>query len=231
VTLALGLIFIWLSRTIYAGIRNLKKIWISTIINSKANCKVVASISPLSFSNYNYTPFSIASMLQMDYLGKIDRKNSSHNDLSICYSLIRENKVVTFLRAYNYKLYNYSIFDIFDQPAMITESILPEKTKFITARLVVYRIDKNILFNMTNRLGAKQKWGDWCCPITACQGSWLAKNIATRKRMNQNFVYAQLINATYPWLLMTDSKIPRIDRVSGRRMKGMSLIISNIAVY
>jgi hypothetical protein len=184
----------------YAGDQELKENMDFDNHQFKGELQSRGFYSPLSFSNYNYTPFSIASMLQMDYLGKIDRKNSSHNDLSICYNLIRENKVVTFLRAYNYKLYNYSIFDIFDQPAMVTESILPEKTKFITAQTLFYRIDKNILFNMTNRLGAKQKMRRLMLShYSNVRAVDSLKNIATRTTNEPKFVYAHLIMPHYPY--------------------------------
>ena len=156
--------------------------------------------SPQSVSNYNFTPFSIASMLQMEYLGNIDRKNTSHNDLSICYDLIRENKVVAFLSAYGYKLFNYSIFDIHDQPAMVTESILPEKTKFITAQTLFNRIDKNMLFNMANRLGARQKMRRLMLShhsnVRAIDS---IKNLAGRNLSEPKFVYAHLIMPHFPY--------------------------------
>ena len=110
-----------------------------------------------SKSNYNYTPFSTASLLQMEYLTKLQGSNTSQHDLSICYNTIKENRTTRLLLEHGYQLENFSLFDIYNEPSPIKRTILPEKTKFITAQTLLHRLKNDIRFNLTRFLGPAQK--------------------------------------------------------------------------
>ena len=63
-------------------------------------------IADSSRSNYNYTPFTVASLLSMDYLQKLEGRNRSLSDRRICYThinrmslSIRESRVGAFTRS------------------------------------------------------------------------------------------------------------------------------------
>ena len=135
----------------YAGDRQLKETMNYDNSGFKEELRKRGFYTPVSRSNYNFTPFSVSSMLQMEYLKNIVGKNMDHNDFSVCYGLIRENNVFRFLSANGYRLHNYSIFDIHDQPSVFETSVLPEKTRFITGQTLFNRVEKNMLSNMANR--------------------------------------------------------------------------------
>ena len=112
---------------------------------------------PNSKSNYNYTPFSAASTLQMEYLTNLQGSNTSQHDLSICYNIMKENRASRFLFEHGYQLENFSLFDIYNQPSPIKRTILPEKTKFITAQTLLHRLKNDVRFNLARFLGPAQK--------------------------------------------------------------------------
>jgi len=98
-------------------------------------------------SNYNYTPFSIASLLNMDYLD-LNMKTKGQGNLQYCYQMIRNSRVLQFFQANDYKFYNYSVFDFPRQPAISPDDFLPLRTKLITSQTFLSRIRKDILFNI-----------------------------------------------------------------------------------
>lgn len=103
-----------------------------------------------SHSNYNYTPFSVASMLNMDYL-TLQGQERAGADLTNCYRAIRDNRVLQYLQHEGYRFYNYSVFDFKGQPARTRETFLPARTRLITAQTFLSRFDKEIRFNLITR--------------------------------------------------------------------------------
>ncbi|MEO6289913.1 MAG: hypothetical protein ABIO76_08335, partial [Ginsengibacter sp.] len=93
-----------------------------------------------SKSNYNFTPFSMASMLNMSYLAGINPSEISIEDYSRCNGLIRNNAVINFLSAQGYEIINYSIFDLAGNPSFVSQDVLPLKTKLITDRTLFGRM-------------------------------------------------------------------------------------------
>src|ERR1700730_5093708 len=79
-----------------------------------------------SYSNYNFTPFSMASTLNMSYIEGIKNARAvTIDDYSNCNLLIRNNEVIRILDAQGYEIVNYSIFDLAGHPFMIKQSFLP----------------------------------------------------------------------------------------------------------
>ncbi len=101
-----------------------------------------------SFSNYNFTPFSVASILNMNYINGIAQPDSvGVEDYANCEKLIKNNQVIDFLSARNYALRNYSIFDLADSPSSVEVSLLPVKTKMITEQTLFRRLWRDIGWN------------------------------------------------------------------------------------
>jgi hypothetical protein len=103
-------------------------------------------------SNYNFTPFSIASMLNMNYLNGIEGNNSSKQDMSVCYSTIKKNKLLAFLEHSGYDFYNYSIFDFDRQPSVTIPTFLPRKTILITSQTLLSRLQRDLWFHLVTDL-------------------------------------------------------------------------------
>ncbi|MFL5741255.1 MAG: sulfatase-like hydrolase/transferase [Flavisolibacter sp.] len=177
---------------------------------------------PTSSSNYNYTPFSISSMLQMNYLLHIEGSNTSHKDLSACYDQIRENRVDQFLRRYGYELHNYSIFDMHDQPSLVKESVLPERTRFITAQTLLSRLNNNILFNMAGRLGAKEIRKRLYMAYNSNVKVLDSTRAVVRKTGTPKFVYSHLVMPHFPYYFDRNGKEKPLSELAEGKEKDLN---------
>lgn len=164
-------------------------------------------VIPESRSNYNYTPFSVASILHMDYLelGGTDR---AQPDLTYSYEAIRDNNLLRFLQAQGYQFYNYSVFDFEGQPARVRETFLPVRTRLITAQTFLKRFDKEIRFNFVYRWKSRRNQ-----EILTYANRDNNKNIydLTWKLPEQpgtrpKFVYAHLMLPHYPYYYDKDGR-------------------------
>ncbi|MEO5946234.1 MAG: sulfatase-like hydrolase/transferase [Chitinophagaceae bacterium] len=111
---------------------------------------------PESTSNYNYTPFSMASILNMDYLN-LENSYRQKNDLAYSYQVIKESKLIQFFKNTGYQFYNYSIFDFEGQPAPINMGLLPVKTKLITSQTFLSRINRDLSYHLVTFFKSKKE--------------------------------------------------------------------------
>lgn len=103
------------------------------------------SIAVNSQSNYNFTPFSMASILNMDYLKGIPDVNAiTVRDYARCNELIRNNQAIMCLNLQGYGILNYSIFDLAGHPSQVNQSFLPLKTRLITSSTLFSRVNRDI---------------------------------------------------------------------------------------
>lgn len=104
-----------------------------------------------SRSNYNFTPYSIASILNMDYLSGITEKSNDNKNRNICYSLINRNALTRFLSSQGYSFVNHSLFDFSGQPTEVNTMFFLTKEKLITHQTLLGRMDRDIRFNLVTR--------------------------------------------------------------------------------
>ena len=125
-----------------------------------------------SKSNYNFTPFSMASILNMNYIEGIKNINAcSVEDYANCNNLIRNNSVIRFLSSRYYDIVNYSIFDLAGNPSVVGSSLLPVKTKLITEQTFTRRFMKDV------------GWHFYTGPFEI---KWLTKNKLQEELNNNN---------------------------------------------
>ncbi|MCX6320014.1 MAG: sulfatase-like hydrolase/transferase [Bacteroidetes bacterium] len=153
-----------------------------------------------SHSNYNYTPFSMASILNMDYL-KLEATNRNMSDLSYCYSAIENNTLLRFLQYHQYQFYNYSIFDFEGQPGRRLERFLPVKTRLITAQTFLSRAENSILFNIVTRFRSKAALRKLTYAYKENNERILelTREKATQSSNAPRFIYAHLELPHYPY--------------------------------
>jgi len=157
----------------YTSTDNLKKTF--NYDNSKLDSFLLQrgfAIQSRSQSNYNFTPFSIASILNMNYIQGIKNTGAcTIQDYANCNRLIRNNAIIRFLSTRNYDVVNYSIFDLAGYPALIESSLLPVKTRLIT--------DQTLFNRMVHDLG-------WHLYMGKFEIKWLSKNIIYGTLNNNN---------------------------------------------
>ena len=70
-------------------------------------------------SNYDYTPFSMSSIVNMNYVdSNYDHRLLTQKDIQQRFGEIRNGRVFSIFSSMGYRLENYSIFDIKDHPAL-----------------------------------------------------------------------------------------------------------------
>lgn len=184
----------------YAGQEELKDIFNydnSFFLNElkKRNYHVTAN----SRGNYNFTHYSIASMLHMNYLEDISGDHSSSADLSISLNTLRRSNVVNFLKKQGYKFYNYSIFDINNELSPTKNSPVPKLTSPITSQTFLTRIEKDLSYHLLTTFKLKNAvnkvyYADLYNNETIYN---LTKTIASQKISTAKFVYAHLVMPHY----------------------------------
>lgn len=106
------------------------------------------SIQRHSHSNYNFTPFSMASLLNMNYISGIKNPDAcTITDYANCNYLIRNNEVIDFLSSRKYEIVNYSVFDLAGNPTLVESTLLPVRTRLITDQTLYNRLVRDIGWN------------------------------------------------------------------------------------
>ena len=155
--------------------------------------------TPASNSNYNYTPFSCASMLQMEYLQGLEKSNTSHRDLLKCNEILNQNEVTGILQQHGYEFFNYSIFDMWGRPSIVKETVLPSKTKFITAQTLFSRLYTNAIFNMANRFAFLRDTRLYYTLKSNERALDSTRTVVSRKTGKPKFIYSHLLMPHYPY--------------------------------
>lgn len=186
------------------------------------------SVIDSSRSNYNFTPFSVSSMLNMQYLQGIKGVNSNLDDMRICYSTIKNSAVLQYLTRAGYLLYNYSIFDYNDNPSLTKAGFLPAKTSLITRQTFSERIMHEIGFHL----------------VTTMNISYFTRKIRETDLVNNNllirktneiipektdrpkFVYTHLVMPHYPYYFDSTGNRNSFDKLDDAFIRNKDAFIS-----
>lgn len=154
-------------------------------------------------SNYNATVYSMASLLNMDYISGLNKQSVvNHGDMLLCKSLIRKNNFTGFLRTMGYNIYDYSFFDLENEKKVVRNYFFPTNRALLTYQTLAYQLvfhlgprfvsQKQILDIKINDLYNNRKI-DSLCRLAAIQ-----------KNENPKFVYAHFNLPHHPFFF--DSK-------------------------
>lgn len=152
-----------------------------------------------SKSNYNFTPYSIASILDMNYLGneKLEKRQLLHQT----YERTRNNNLLRFLQANGYAFHNLSLLDYKGQPARVDETFLPVRTRLITAQTLLSRINKDLRFNLVTRFRSKDEARRLTYRSLRNNRSLIndTKDLAGRASTQPRFILTHLMMPHYPY--------------------------------
>lgn len=108
------------------------------------------------FSNYDFTPFSMSSILNMQYVPENYRKHSlTQPDIQNRFGEIRNARVFEIFRSVNYSIENLSIFDIKGNPALYEyNGLFPIHAALLNNKIFHNRFKKNVgWWFITGRFG------------------------------------------------------------------------------
>ena len=167
-------------------------------------------IQTKSRSNYNFTPFSMSSILNMSYLGGIDPEACTADDYAYCTNLIRNNEAIRFLSFQGYDIVNYSVFDLAGNPSRVDQSFLPLKSKLITDRTLFAYIRKDIGWMLyTGRFEIKWLTQNTLLSQVANNNKFieLVKKESALKQDKPRFVYMHLYMPHPPFFFDKNNKL------------------------
>jgi hypothetical protein len=200
----------------YAGNRELKEVFgFDNSAFENALRQRGFHVAGNSVSNYNFTPFSIASLLNMNYLQGIEGRNSSKSDRDTCYNLINQNTLTRFLRSRGYEFVNNSFFRFAGQ-APEEESItfhLVAGKKLITSGTFLSRIDRDIRFNLVSHFKIESEMRNFAYRELNSNNRLIER---TRKEAeshdgNPRFIYTHLMMPHYPYFFDSSGKANPIE--------------------
>jgi hypothetical protein len=110
-------------------------------------------IVPESRSNYNYTAFSMASLLNMDYLPLKSNHYTDASEQKVSFPLIQKNRFVRYLESAGYKWRNLSIFEIGDEPAAFAAPFFRTGKSVLTSTTLFSRLNRDLRFHLLTRFG------------------------------------------------------------------------------
>lgn len=158
-------------------------------------------IAQNSLSNYNSTPFSVASLLNMDYLNNIKGSHRVRRDLQQCYELINQNRLVRFFIEHGYEIHNNSIFRFNQQAAVTDETFIPSATSFITSQTLLSRIEEELGYHLVHSLNMKKFLKRINLKDLKNNEKIISHTteIASQKKGIPKFVYSHLMMPHYPY--------------------------------
>ena len=153
-----------------------------------------------SRSNYNFTAFSVASLLSMNYLPGLKGSNHDKKDLEICMDQMRSSPLLSYFEKEGYRFYNYSIFSFDGNPSYTTPTFLPQKTVPITAQTFTRRIVKDLWYHLatTFRMPSVIHRFKYADQINNEKLYALTEKVISKKSSTPKFVYTHLVMPHHP---------------------------------
>lgn len=99
-----------------------------------------------TFANYDFTPFSMASILNMQYVPEnYNKQMLTQPDVQHRFGEIRNGQVFSIFKSMGYTIENFSIFDIKDYPALYeSNGLFPIHAALLTNKVFHNRLIKGI---------------------------------------------------------------------------------------
>ena len=99
-----------------------------------------------TFSNYDYTPFSMSSILNMQYVdSNYDHGLVTQKDIQQRIAEIKDARAIAIFKKMGYAIENYSIFDIADQSSIAARnSLFPIHTRLLTDKILHNRLFRDL---------------------------------------------------------------------------------------
>ncbi|MEI6945733.1 sulfatase-like hydrolase/transferase [Paraflavisolibacter sp. H34] len=109
-------------------------------------------ISAASRSNYNVTPFSLASTLGLHYLRPgLERQQVSHREFLQAIATLKNAWLPQFLKQQGYAIKNYGCFDLEGTPSETLPYFYGKDREQIDNQTLASRIDRDIWWNFSTR--------------------------------------------------------------------------------
>lgn len=159
-----------------------------------------------SISNYNFTPFAMASLFTMDYLPGLEGRNSSYADRLKCAELINRNTLWDFFVNSGYDIRNNAIYRINNQATAAPQSYFRIGTEFISSHTLLSRLKKDLGYHLVTTLKIQSVIDEYIFYVDKSNKRLLNRYSADVRRGNSKsqFVYTHIHMPHYPYYYTGD---------------------------
>jgi len=158
-------------------------------------------ITDSSLANYNYTFFSMGSILNLNYLANIKGSIQNKDNIPAGNKILKDNQVLKFLRQQGYEFYNYSLFDLKNSKAITKPTFWINDTRPITMQTFLSRLNRDLGFHLISTLNIRP--ADSYPPDQDLKNNELvfAETIKTsaNRKQGPKFVYTHLVMPHHPY--------------------------------
>ncbi len=155
-------------------------------------------------SNYNWTIYSMASLLNMSYNVNLSSTIINNKDMFLCADRIEINNVSKFFKQIGYQIYNYSFFDFLGHPKPITPAFLPKRKALITAQTFTNRANKALWFSFASKQKIKNILNHNL--YNNLEIDTLLRDNVKKKNETPKFVYTHFLMPHYPYYFDSSGK-------------------------
>jgi len=155
-----------------------------------------------AMSNYNYTPYSMASIFNMNYLKGITNKANDIDNRNASYEKINKNALVSTLHALGYDFVNLSLFDFADKPGLNFNEFYSIREKLISSQTLTGRIKKDLWYHFVTTFKFRWAQHDWQNKLTTLIEKAYNGTVAVAQENagQPRFVYTHFTMPHYPYL-------------------------------
>lgn len=168
-----------------------------------------------SRSNYNYTPFSMASILNMDYLyGLNSMQSNDQENQNLAFESINENPLTHFLQQQSYQIFNGSPFHFDQQEALYAGSELYTTGKdIILSKTFSTRLRKELWFHLLTTLKIDHFRDQYLDELR--ENIEKSRELTLKAKSRRPvFVYSHFIMPHYPYLFTSQGEKLQFDQAT-----------------
>jgi Sulfatase len=155
-------------------------------------------------SNYNATVYSMASMLSMDYIDKLQKTIINHRDMFICRDIIKSNNLTNFLERNGYEAFNFSPFGFADKKNFVASTFFVSKKELFISQTFTYRIFKEIGYHLATEKAIKAEKDKHLLNNAKIDSA--TRVIAQKSNTSPKFVYTHFALPHFPYYFDSSGK-------------------------
>ena len=153
-------------------------------------------------SNYNFTPYSMASIFDMNYLKGITDKANDIRNRNISLETIDKNTLVSILDSLGYDFVNLSLFDFAGKPGVSSNEFYSTHERLISSQTLTGRIKKDLWYHFVTTFKFRWAQNSWQKGLTnVFEKEYTGTTMEAEKTsVKPRFVYTHFIMPHYPYL-------------------------------
>ncbi|RYY91071.1 MAG: hypothetical protein EOO11_23245, partial [Chitinophagaceae bacterium] len=185
-------------------------------------------VLPATRSNYNYTAFSMASLLSMDFLPLPDSRYSADKGRQIAFPLIRQSRFAGFLERAGYQVRNHSVFPVGDSPAAFTIPFFQNGTSVLLLPTLWSRLNRDLRFHLVTRFHLRPELRRLArYEVAEGNEEMMARTLAASRETGAQprFVYTHLMLPHDPYFYRKDGTPAPVEQLADYRRKDPALYL------